>query len=187
MLEHIETGVPAYGITTGLGLLAGIEVVAREQDELQRSLLTARASGLGPPLRREVVRGAMLVRLAGFLRGAAGVTPELCHFIAARLNDGWSPVVPNGPYGAAGEIGPLAHLFQTFVGEGLVRGRRGRRSPPAMRSGAAASSPTSRQPRKGLALVNGSPFATALGIALAHRGRGLVATASDDGRSRRCA
>ena len=177
MLEHVETGVPAYGITTGLGLLAGIEVGPAEQDELQRSLLTARASGLGPPLAPEVVRGAMLVRLAGFLRGAAGVTPELCRFIAARLNDGWSPVVPNGPYGAAGEIGPLAHLFQTFVGEGLVvtDGAQIPAGDALRRRGVEPYRPSAKE---GLALVNGSPFATALGIALAHRGRGLVATAS---------
>ena len=62
----------------------------------------------------------MLLRLAGFLSGFPGATPELCRFLADRLNEGWSPVVPRGPYGASGEIAPLAHLFQTFIGEGLV-------------------------------------------------------------------
>ena len=119
----------------------------------------------------------MLIRLAGFLRGAAGVTPELCRFIGARLNDRWSPVVPNGPYGAAGEIGPLAHLFQTFVGEGsvLVDGVEIPAGDALRRRGVEPYQPSAKE---GLALVNGSPFATALGIALAQRGRGLVATAS---------
>jgi histidine ammonia-lyase len=177
MLKHVETGVPAYGITTGLGLLSGIDVGPGEQDELQRSLLTARAVGLGPALPADVVRGAMLVRLTGFLRGAAGVTPELCRFIAARLNDGWSPVVPNGPYGAAGEIGPLAHLFQTFVGEGsvVVDDVEIPAGEVLRRIGVEPYQPSAKE---GLALVNGSPFATALGMALTRRGHGLVATAN---------
>src|SRR5262249_51199122 len=125
MLAHIATGVPTYGVTRGLGHLVGVAVSTDDQAELQASLLTARAAGFGEPLPSEVVRGAMLVRLAGFLHGASGVSSALCRMIAERLNDGWSPVVPSGPYGAAGEIGPLAHLFQTFTGEGrvLVDGR----------------------------------------------------------------
>ena len=150
MLEYIASGVPAYGVTTGLGLLAGTSVTPEDQDELQRSLLTARASGLGPPLPADVVRGAMLVRLTGFLRGAAGVTPDLCHVIADRLNDGWSPVVPNGPYGAAGEIGALAHLFQTLAGEGSVVSQEGVEIPAAEALRRSASSSTGRPSRRAL-------------------------------------
>ena len=62
-------------------------------------------------LSQAVVRGAMLLRLTGFLGGYAGVTADLCRFLADRLNDGWYPVVPSGVSGAAGEIVPLAHLF----------------------------------------------------------------------------
>ena len=47
----------------------------------QRALLV-RGAGTGPPLAREVVRGAMLLRLTGFLGGAAGVSPALCEFLA---------------------------------------------------------------------------------------------------------
>ena len=120
LLRHLETGVAAYGVTTGLGYLASKTIGDDDQAALQRSLLTARASGLGSPLPGDVVRGAMLLRLVGFLSGLPVSTPELCRFLADRLNEGWSPVVPRGPYGASGEIAPLAHLFQTFIGEGFV-------------------------------------------------------------------
>ena len=119
----------------------------------------------------------MLVRLTGFLRGVAGVTPELCEFIAGRLNGGWSPVVPNGPYGAAGEIGALAHLFQTFIGEGAVV-CDGVAVPAAEALRRAGVEPYEPSSKEGLALVNGSPFATALGVALADRARSLIATAN---------
>ncbi|RDI76224.1 Histidine ammonia-lyase [Gaiella occulta] len=177
MLAHVGTGIPAYGITTGLGGLSARPVTALEQDDLQRSLLTARAAGFGPPLPAEVVRGALLLRLAGFLQGAAGVSDVLCSQIAMLLERGWSPVVPEGPYGAAGEIGPLAHLFQTLVGEGLVR-IDGAVLPAADALERIGIAPYRPSAKEGLALINGSPFATALGIDLADRFRVLVDTAN---------
>jgi len=165
LLRHLETGVSAYGVTTGLGYLASEPVGQADQPALQRSLLTARASGLGSPLPSEVVRGAMLLRLAGFLSGFPGASSALCRFLADRLNDGWSPLVPSGPYGASGEIGPLAHLFQTFIGEGFVEldGERLPAQDALARSGVEAYDPGVKE---GVALLNGSPFATALGVHL---------------------
>lgn len=178
MLSHIEAGSPAYGVTSGLGHLAGIGVGEAEQDALQRSLLTARAAGLGPALPADVVRGAMLVRLTGFLSGTVGVSADACRFLAARIDDGWSPVVPQGPYGAPGEIGPLAHLFQTFVGEGLVDLGDGdvvTAAEALRRGGIEAFVPKSKE---GLALIGGSPLATALAIRLADRFRTLLDAAT---------
>ena len=145
--RHLARGGSAYGVTTGLGYLTSAAVGDADQAALQRSLVTARASGLGAPLPAEVVRGAMTLRLNGFLSGHAVVTPDLCRFIAARINEGWAPVVPAGPYGAAGEIGPLAHLFQTLIGEGLVT--RGRRDRPCRRGARACWSSSVRAAAEG--------------------------------------
>ena len=169
LVRHLETGVAAYGVTTGLGYLASETIGDGEQASLQRSLLTARASGLGSPLAGDIVRGAMLLRLVGFLSGFPGVSAVLCRFLVARLNQGWSPIVPAGPYGASGEIAPLAHLFQTFIGEGLVElgGERLSAQEALERAGVKAYEPA---PKEGVALLNGSPFATALGIHLGDAG-----------------
>ena len=120
MLAHLEGGGAAYGINTGLGYLISHAVETEDQAAFQRSILLGRAAGIGPPLSAPVVRGAMLLRLAGFLSGRAGVSAGLCRFIADRLNDGWLPVVPAAVSGAAGETVPLAHLFETFTGAGAV-------------------------------------------------------------------
>src|SRR5689334_24216729 len=120
LLAHLAAGASAYGVTTGLGFLADHAVAVDDQAAFQRSILAGRSAGTGPPLSEPVVRGAMLLRLTGFLSGHAGVSAELCRFIAARLNDGWFPVVPGGASGAAGEIVPLSHLFGTLVGDGFV-------------------------------------------------------------------
>ncbi len=125
----------------------------------------------------------MVLRLAGFLQAVAGVTPELCTFLAARIDDGWLPLVPDGPYGAAGEIGPLAHLFQTLIGEGWVE-EGGTPVPAGEALARLGLEPYDPMPKEGVALLNGSPFATALGIRLAERAAGLVATATDGRRAR---
>ena len=173
LLRHLETGVAAYGVTTGLGYLASETIGDDDQAALQRSLLTARASGLGSPLPGDVVRGAMLLRLVGFLSGFPGATPELCRFLADRLNEGWSPVVPRGPYGASGEISPLAHLFQTFIGEGVVE-LDGEPLPAREALARVGTEPYDPAVKEGVALLNGSPFATALGVRLGDLGTRLL-------------
>jgi histidine ammonia-lyase len=161
MLAALDAGTPAYGVTTGLGYLATKEIPEADRLALQRSILLGRAVAVGPPLPREVVRGAMLLRLTGFLSGAAGVSGALCTFIADRLNDGWVPDVPARPHGAAGEITLLSHLFQTFVGEGFVH-EDGVRVPAADALAARGVAPYEPALKEGIALVNGAPFAPAL-------------------------
>jgi len=179
LLDLVAGGASVYGVTVGLGYLTDRTIGLEDQDALQRSLLLARASGFASPLPRGVVRGATLLRLTGFLSGHAAVSAGLCRFLVDRLNDGWDPVVPSGPYGASGEISPLAHLFQTYIGEGLVR--EGDEIVPASialeRRGLAPYRPL---PKEGGALLNGAPFATALGVHLGQRLGGLLAQAHVD-------
>jgi histidine ammonia-lyase len=173
LLDLVADGASVYGVTVGLGYLTDRPIGPESQDALQRSLLLARASGFGPPFPLDVVRGVLLLRLAGFLSGYAAVSSGLCRFLLDRLNDGWSPVVPDGPFGASGEIAPLAHLFQTFIGEGLVR-EGDEVVPAASALEQRGLAPYEPQPKEGGALLNGAPFAIALGIHLADRCRALL-------------
>jgi histidine ammonia-lyase len=177
LLTHLESGASAYGVNTGLGYLADRRVAAADPAEFQRSILAGRATGTGRPLSEPVVRGAMLLRLTGFLSGYAGVSPELCRFLADRLNDGWYPVVPGGVSGAAGEIVPLSHLFGTLVGDGFVH--VGGRVVPA--ADALAVSPYQLGAKEGIALINGAPLAPALAAPLLLRAQGLLEHATSCG------
>jgi histidine ammonia-lyase len=168
MLDHLADGADAYGVTTGLGYLRSRSIAPMDQLPLQRSILVGRASGVGEALPDEVVRGAMLLRLTGFLSGRAGVSADLCRFIADRLNDGWTPVVPASRPGTAGETIPLCHLFQTFIGEGEVRDGE-LRSPAADALARRGAPPYELKPREGLALVNGAPLAPAMAVQLSLR------------------
>jgi histidine ammonia-lyase len=177
MEEYLAGGVAAYGVTTGLGYLTARSIAEEDRPALQRSILVGRAVGVGEPLPEEVVRGAMLLRLTGFLSGDAGVTLELCRFISGRLNDGWYPAVPASRPGTAGETIPLCHLFQTFIGEGEVIAG-GERVPAKEALARLGEAPYELQLKEGLALINGAPLAPALAAPLAMRAEMLLEQAT---------
>jgi histidine ammonia-lyase len=176
LLAHLDTGAAAYGVNTGVGYLAHTRIEPDQQRAFQRALLV-RGAGQGPPLPAEVVRGAMLLRLTGFLDGAAGVSAALCAFLAARLNDGWSPVVPSRGITSAGEVTALSHLFQTLAGEGLVL-QDGHQVPASEALDRRGSAPYEPGVKEGIALVNGAPLAPALALWLTARCHGLLAHAT---------
>ena len=147
--------------------MAGTPIEPAEQRAFQRSILL-RGAGQGPPLAPAVVRGALLIRLAGFLSGRAGVSAALCRFIADRLNDGWAPLVPSRGITSAGEVVALSHLFQTFAGAGdvLEDGAAVGAAEALARRGVPPYEPDLKE---GIALVNGAPLAPALAAWLAAR------------------
>ncbi len=161
-LKHLETGVICYGVNTGLGALAGVDLSKEEIARLPRQILLGRAAATGPAFPAAVVRGAMLVKLVQFLTGYSAVSSELCRFMADRLNDGFAPHVPSLGLGMAGEIIPLCHLAQTFVGEGFVIGENGERVAAADWFRARDLAPYEPQSKEGPSLINGVAIAPAL-------------------------
>ena len=120
MVAALSGGQRVYGVNTGMGYLAGTDLRGVELERHQRNLLLGRAVGSPPYLPAEEVRALMAVRLINLVSGYAGATPELCRFLVDRLNDGFIPAVPRGGVGSAGEVIPLSHAFQTFLGVGYV-------------------------------------------------------------------
>lgn len=164
-LAALGGDAPVYGVNTGMGRLAGVALDERQQAEHQRNLLIGRAVGGPPWLPPEDVRSLLLVRLRDFLQPWSGVSPELVQFLVDRLNDGFTPAVPRGGLGSSGEIIPLSHAFQTFLGIGTVLedGVEVAASDALARRGAA---PYVLGPKEGASLLQGSP------IAVVHARRG---------------
>ncbi|MDP9401720.1 MAG: aromatic amino acid lyase [Actinomycetota bacterium] len=167
MLAHLRSGAGAYGVTTGVGYLRGMRIGPDEQVAFGRALLR-RGAGHGPALPAEAVRGALLLRLTGFLSGAVGVTAALCRFLVDRLNDGFTPWVPARGTASAGEVVALTHLFQTLAGDGHVL-EDGRRVPAREALAARGVAPYEPDLKEGIALINGAPLAPALAACLAAR------------------
>src|SRR5688500_16583826 len=117
----LDAPEPAYGVSTGFGSLANVVIPADRREELQRALVRSHAAGMGPPVEREVVRAMMLLRARTLAMGFSGARPVVAEQIAALLNCGLTPVVPeHGSLGASGDLAPLAHCALALLGEGEV-------------------------------------------------------------------
>jgi histidine ammonia-lyase len=149
---------PVYGVNTGMGRLAGVALDARQQVEHQRNLLIGRAVGGPPWLPPEDVRALFVLRLRDFLRPWSGVSPDLVRFLVDRLNDGFTPAVPRTGLGSSGEIIPLSHAFQTFLGIGTVL-EDGVETPAAEALAKRGVTPYVLGPKEGASLLQGSPLA----------------------------
>jgi histidine ammonia-lyase len=152
-----DSDEPAYGVSTGFGSLATTPIPAERRVDLQRSLIRSHAAGVGPPVEREVVRAMMVLRARSLAFGYSGARPEIAAAIAALLNAGITPVVPeHGSLGASGDLAPLAHCALAMMGEGEVLAPDGGRGPAAAALEAAGIEPVTLRAKEGLALINGT-------------------------------
>src|SRR5262249_32538233 len=189
--EVLRRGDPVYGVTTGMGALAGVRLSEAQQLAHQRNLLLARASGGPPWLDAADARALIAVRLRTFLSGDSGVSAALCQRLAARLGQGIVPAIPRAAAGCAGEITPLAHAFGPLAGIGRVLGPPGGEPEPHERAGGRGAAWTEergtsdegRRRLKGgrrragdaqLAAAPGPPGAGTVPAAEALRSRGLA-------------
>ena len=148
---------PVYGVSTGFGSLATTAIAPGRREELQRALVRSHAAGMGDPVEREVVRAMLFLRARSLAMGRSGTRPLVAETIAALLNAGLVPVVPeHGSLGASGDLAPLAHCALALIGEGEVDDREGRRRPAAEALAGAGIAPLVLTAKEGLALMNGT-------------------------------
>jgi histidine ammonia-lyase len=159
----VARGEAVYGVTTGIGDLAGVRIAPADAERLQLNLLRSHAVGSGEPLPEEVVRAMMLLLAASLGRGHSGVRTELVELLLALLERGVVPVVPSrGSVGSSGDLAPLAHLGLVLVGEGEAT-VEGRRAGGAEALRAANLEPLRLTAKEGLALINGTHLMAAVG------------------------
>lgn len=181
MLAVLAAGERVYAVTTGTGFMARKDLTATEQAGQQRNLLLGRAVGSAPYLSAPEARALLVVRLVNLISGHAGATSGLCEYLAARLNDGFTPAVPRRTMGTSGEVIALAHAFQTFIGVGLVLDGDTTCS-AATALAARAVEPYVLESKEGIALLAGAPAAAALAFGRRRRAaqlwRELLVTAA---------
>jgi histidine ammonia-lyase len=170
--ERFADGHAIYGVTTGFGRLANVQIDPSDAAALQLNLVRSHASGTGAPLDPRFVRAAGVLRVNSLAAGHSGVKIETLELLAELLNRGVTPVVPcQGSVGASGDLAPLAHMTLTLIGEGdaLYGGERMTSARALERAGL---QPVTLGPKEGLALINGTQVMTgiaALGILRAER------------------
>lgn len=157
-------GEPVYGINTGFGKLATVRIEAEDLATLQRNIVLSHSAGVGEPMPLPIARLMIALKLASLARGASGVAPATVELLEAMLRHDLLPVVPvQGSVGASGDLAPLAHMAATMIGVGdMFAG--GRRMPAEQALESAGLVPLELGPKEGLALLNGTQFATAYAL-----------------------
>ncbi|MGC9530086.1 MAG: HAL/PAL/TAL family ammonia-lyase [Candidatus Bipolaricaulaceae bacterium] len=159
LLCLVEGGRPIYGVNTGLGKLSTITVPPGDLGRLQENLVRSHATGLGPALSEDIVRGMLLFRANSLLSGLSGVRPAVVELLVDMLNAGVCPVIPEqGSVGSSGDLVPLAHLSVVLLGEGRAYWR-GEEYPGGEALARAGLNPLAGlAPKEGLALLNGTAY-----------------------------
>ncbi|MCA1780328.1 MAG: histidine ammonia-lyase [Xanthomonadaceae bacterium] len=170
---------PIYGINTGFGALAGKRIDGARLAELQRNLLLSHACGTGEPLRPELTRLMLQLKIHALGLGFSGISEAVFEQLLALDRHGIIPFVPSrGSVGASGDLAPLAHMSLPLIGAGQVW-KPDRSGPEA--SAAALSraglAPVELAAKDGLALINGTQMMAACGALVLHQSLRLVKAA----------
>lgn len=161
----VEGGAPVYGVNTGFGKLASVQIAAEDTSTLQRNLILSHCCGVGEPTEKPIVRLMMVLKLLSLGRGASGVRWEIISLIEGLIEKNVMPCVPaQGSVGASGDLAPLAHMAATLIGEGDAD-YNGKTLPAREALKLAGLEPVVLGAKEGLALINGTQFSTAYALA----------------------
>ncbi|HEY3729203.1 MAG TPA: aromatic amino acid lyase [Solirubrobacteraceae bacterium] len=160
--QAARDGTPVYGVTTGLGPRVVEPVDGAEATMFSLRTLRGRATAVGEPLDRDLVRAAMAVRLNGLCAGGAGAGLGVAEGLAGLLNARVHPRVPRSGSVGASDLCLLAHVGLTLIGEGEAE-LDGEWLPSAAALQRAGLRPVALGPKDGLAICSSS--AVSLGAA----------------------
>jgi histidine ammonia-lyase len=161
----VAKGEPVYGVNTGFGKLATVNIALEDLEILQRNLVLSHAAGVGETTPAPVVRLMMALKLASLAHGVSGVRPATIAMLESMLKRDLIPVVPaQGSAGASGDLAPLAHMAAAMIGSSEIL-LEGRPMPAARALAEAGLKPLDLGPKEGLALLNGTQFSTAYALA----------------------
>lgn len=171
--EKAKEGADIYGVTTGFGACSSKRT--NQLSELQEALIRCLLAGAftGPSsspgeLSPITTRCAMFLRMNSFIYGCSGIRWEIMEALQQLINTQITPKCPlRGSVSASGDLIPLAYIAGLLIGNPQVKARIGGHgeeqevaAPEALVK--AGLQPFKLQAKEGLALVNGTSFATAL-------------------------
>lgn len=164
---------PIYGITTGFGSLCDISVDSDQLQTLQRNLVMSHSCGVGEPVRQEIVKLMLLLKIQSLSYGNSGVQLKTVERLIDFYNRDILPVVyEQGSLGASGDLVPLACMSLPLLGLGEVV-YRGERRPAGDVLAELGMEPLTLKSKEGLALLNGTQFMSAHGVYSLIRARRL--------------
>jgi histidine ammonia-lyase len=160
----VEKGQAVYGINTGFGPLCTTNISKEETKILQTNILKSHSVGVGKPIKTELAKLMLILKIHSLARGYSGIAEETLDRILWHIDNDAIPLVPSqGSVGASGDLAPLAHLFLPLIGLGkvLFENRIILTTELFKKTGL---KPLELGPKEGLALINGTQFIVAHSI-----------------------
>ena len=171
-----------YGINTGFGALADVQISSHELGQLQENLLKSHAAGSGDDAPYDMIRLMLLLKIQGLLAGFSGVNRQTIQRLVWHYNADVLPVIYEmGSLGASGDLAPLAHLSLPLIGRGEVWSAAGKPQPAHEVLTAHGLHPLRLEAKEGLSLLNGTQFMTAYGTWCLHEAEQLLDWADTTG------
>ena len=179
--QIVKSGKVVYGVNTGFGKFADINIPKEQTRELQSRLVLSHAAGIGEPFDDDIVRLMLLLKIKNLSQGYSGVRLQVVRQLVDIVNSNIIPIIPEkGSVGASGDLAPLAHMAITMIGKGesfiRVKGKRKRMSSIAALQQAGIK-PLVLMEKEGLAVLNGTQAIQACGSLALIKMRNLVRTA----------
>jgi len=169
-----DSDAPIYGINTGFGSLCNKTIDKKSLGQLQQNLVTSHAAGTGKAIRPELIRLMLLLKIQGLSYGHSGATLALVERLIWHFNNNILPVIyDQGSLGASGDLAPLAHLALPLLGLGEVW-EKGEKRPTAQILANYGLAPLALQSKEGLAMLNGTQFMSAFGVAICLEAKRLL-------------
>ena len=160
----VEKGQAVYGINTGFGPLCTTNISKEETRILQTNILKSHSVGVGKPIKKELAKLMLILKIHSLARGYSGIAEETLDRILWHIENDAIPLVPSqGSVGASGDLAPLSHLFLPLIGLGkvLFENKIILTEELFKKTGL---KPLELGPKEGLALINGTQFILAHAI-----------------------
>ena len=160
----VEKGQAVYGINTGFGPLCTTNISKEETRILQTNILKSHSVGVGKPIKKELAKLMLILKIHSLARGYSGIAEETLDRILWHIDNDAIPLVPSqGSVGASGDLAPLSHLFLPLIGLGKVLFENKIIATEELFKETGLK-PLELGPKEGLALINGTQFILAHAI-----------------------
>lgn len=162
--DMIKSGTAIYGVTTGIGEFARIQISPEQGEELQKRIVYSHAAAVGDPIPESDVRVALLLRANTLANGNSAVRLQIVDTLIEMLNKRVHPVIyQKGSLGTSGDLAPLSMMAEVVMGEGRAdyNGKR-MTGGEAMKSAGIPAQKLSF--KEGLGLINGTEAFSGVGL-----------------------
>ncbi len=182
--KWVENGEVIYGVTTGFGEFANVNISNENLKQLQENLILSHAAGCGDNLPPKIVKIMMLLRLNALVKGYSGIRLSTLELLIEMINYNIIPVIPSqGSVGSSGDLVQLAHLVLAMIGKGKVQlvkniidDKAGETEIISSQKGLKKYNLQAAvlEAKEGLALINGTQMMTAFAAFISIRAKKLI-------------